>query len=43
MPIALAASIPPITVVPITWRATEPAPDAIHNGTHPKMKAKDVI
>src|SRR6267154_3473523 len=43
MPIALAAIIPPITVVPITWRATEPAPDAVQSGTHPRMKAKEVI
>src|SRR5208283_2971758 len=42
-PIKLAASIPPITVVPMIWRATEPAPDAVHNGTQPRMKAKDVI
>ena len=28
MPMALAASMPPITVVPMIWRATEPAPEA---------------
>jgi len=39
----LAASIPPITVVPMIWRATEPAPVAIHKGTLPRMKANDVI
>ncbi len=35
--------MPPITVVPIIWRATEPAPVAIHKGTLPRMNAKDVI
>src|SRR6266487_3920759 len=43
MPMTLAASIPPITVVPMIWRATDPAPDAVHSGTLPRMKAKDVI
>ena len=43
IPIKLAASIPPITVVPMICRATDPAPVAVHNGTHPSMNAKDVI
>jgi hypothetical protein len=43
MPITLAASMPPITVVPMIWRATEPAPDAVHSGTLPRMNAKEVI
>ena len=43
MPIALAASIPPITVVPMIWRPTAPAPDAVHRGTHPRMNANEVI
>src|SRR5258708_29490 len=43
MPIALAAIIPPITVVPMTWRAIEPAPDAIHTATHPKMNPNKPI
>ena len=29
----LAASMPPMTVVPMICRATEPAPVAVHNGT----------
>ena len=43
MPIPLAATIPPMTVVPMIWRETAPAPLAIHNGTHPRMNANDVI
>src|ERR1700733_6088133 len=43
IPIALAASIPPITAVPIIWRATEPAPLAVHSGTQPRIKANEVI
>ena len=43
IPITLAASIPPITVVPMIWRATDPAPVAVHSGTQPRMNAKDVI
>ncbi len=39
----LAAAIPPITVVPMIWRATAPAPLAVHRGTHPRMKANEVI
>ena len=41
--INVAASMPPITVVPMIWRATEPAPVAVHSGTQPSTKAKDVI
>jgi glutamate formiminotransferase len=40
---SVAASIPPITVVPMIWRATDPAPLAVHSGTHPRMNANDVI
>jgi len=40
---AVAASIPPMTVVPMICRATEPAPVAKNKGTHPRMKAKEVI
>ena len=43
MPMTLAAIIPPITVVPMIWRETAPAPVAIHSGTHPRMNANDVI
>ena len=43
MPIAVAASMPPMTVVPIICRATDPAPDAVHNGTQPRINAKEVI
>src|SRR5208282_5852189 len=39
----LASSMPPITVVPMIWRATEPAPEAVHSGTQPRMKANEVI
>ena len=39
----LAATIPPITVVPMICRATAPAPLAVHNGTQPRMKASEVI
>ena len=42
MPIALAASIPPIAGAH-HWRATEPAPVAVHNGTQPRMNANEVI
>src|SRR5947208_3677119 len=30
IPIMLAANIPPITAVPMIWRATDPAPVAVH-------------
>src|SRR5580658_4749339 len=43
IPIALAASIPPMTAVPIIWRATEPAPLAVQSGTQPRINANDVI
>ncbi len=43
MPNALAASMPPITVVPMICRATAPEPDALHNGKLPRMNAKEVI
>ena len=43
MPITLAASMPPITVVPMIWRATDPAPVAVHNGTQPRINANEVI
>src|SRR3984885_13358725 len=43
MPIRLAANIPPITVVPMIWRATAPAPLAVQSGTQPRMNAKEVI
>ena len=39
----LAASMPPMTVVPITLRATAPEPLASQRGTHPRMNAKEVI
>ena len=35
--------MPPITAVPITCRAIEPAPDAVQSGTQPRMNANDVI
>jgi len=37
MSTVLAASMPPITAVPITWRATEPAPDAVYIGVDSAM------
>ena len=40
---SVAASIPPMTVVPRTWRETPPEPVANHSGTQPRMKAKAVI
>jgi hypothetical protein len=36
MPSMLAAVMPPITVVPMIWRATEPAPEAVQSGTQPR-------
>src|SRR5215472_5065911 len=39
----VAASIPPITVVPRICRDAAPDPAAIHKGTHPRMNAKAVI
>ena len=41
--INVAANIPPITVVPIIWRAMEPAPLAVQSGTHPSTNANEVI
>ena len=38
-----AASMPPITVLPITWREIAPAPEAMASGTQPRMKANEVI
>ena len=38
-----AASIPPMTAVPMMRRATAPAPDASHKGALPRMKANAVI
>src|SRR5580704_10639766 len=35
--------MPPITAVPMIWRATEPAPDAVQSGTQPRIKASAVI
>jgi len=43
MAIKLAANMPPITAVPITWRDAAPAPVALQRGTQPKIKANDVI
>src|ERR1700722_12074558 len=43
MPSTLAAVMPPITVVPMIWRATEPAPEAVQRGTQPRMNANEVI
>ena len=43
MPIELAASMPPMTVVPMICRATDPAPLAVQSGTQPRMNANDVI
>ena len=35
--------MPPITPVPVEWRAPAPAPVEIANGSTPKMNASDVI
>ena len=43
MAIKLAASIPPMTHMPITRREIAPAPLARARGTQPRMKAKDVM
>jgi hypothetical protein len=32
-----------ITAIPICWRETAPAPDAIASGTQPRMNANEVI
>ena len=39
----VAASMPPMTVVPKTRRETAPDPVAIASGTVPRMKAKAVM
>ena len=39
----LAASMPPMTVKPMTWRDSAPAPLALASGTQPRMNAKLVI
>ena len=39
----VAANIPTITTVPRIRREVAPAPEAIHNGADPKMKANEVI
>ncbi len=36
-------SMPENTTMPITLRASAPAPDAVSSGTTPRMKAKAVI
>ena len=41
MPVANA--MPTIVTVPITWRATPPAPSAFQSGNRPRMKANDVM
>ena len=40
---SVSKAIPMITTVPSVRRATLPAPEAIHNGTHPRMNASDVM
>src|SRR5713101_5226691 len=41
--IEVAANMPTITTVPRMRREEAPAPEAIHNGAEPKMKANEVI
>ncbi len=36
-------SMPTIVTVPITWRATPPAPSAFQSGARPRMNANDVM
>ena len=43
MAMPVAASIPPITVVPMICRPTEPAPLAMNKGTQPRTNANEVI
>jgi hypothetical protein len=43
MAMKLAASMPPMTVKPMTCLDSAPAPLALANGTHPRMNAKLVI
>jgi hypothetical protein len=40
---SVAASIPPIAVVPMTRLATAPDPEAVQSGTQPRMNANDVM
>src|SRR5262245_11552399 len=39
----VAASMPPMTTVPMMRRETAPAPVAVQSGTVPRMKANEVI
>ena len=43
MAMQVAVSMPPMTAVPITLRATAPEPEAMARGTHPRIKAKEVM
>ena len=36
-------TMPTIVTVPITWRATPPAPSAFQSGASPRMNANDVM
>ena len=40
---SVAATMPPITIVPMTRLATVPDPDANQSGTQPRMNANDVM
>jgi hypothetical protein len=40
---SVAATIPPMTVVPMTRLATAPDPDANQSGTQPRINANDVM
>ena len=42
-PRKVAASMPPITPVPMAWRAFAPAPEEIASGVTPMMNASEVI
>ena len=39
----VAASMPPMTAVPMVWREMAPDPVAVQSGTQPRMKAKAVM
>ena len=39
----VAASMPPMTPVPIEWRLAEPAPVLMASGSTPRMKASEVM
>ncbi len=39
----VAASMPPMTAVPMAWRLLAPAPALTARGTQPRMKASEVI